>query len=75
MKTLFALCSALLWLFPVSIYAQKAGFPIPRNVMAAYESGTRSMDGKPGLNYWQNRGDYTMKISFEGEAKLSGTGY
>ena len=27
---------------------------IPRNVKIAYEKGTRSKDGKPGLNYWQN---------------------
>ena len=36
---------------------------IPRNVKIAYEKGTRSKDGKPGLNYWQNFGKY--KIEYE----------
>jgi len=36
---------------------------IPRDVQAAYKKGTRSMDGKPGKNYWQNRGRYTIDIT------------
>ncbi len=36
---------------------------MPRDVKAAYAKGTRSMDGKPGKNYWQNRGRYTINIT------------
>ena len=38
---------------------------IPRDVQAAYKNGTRSMDGKPGKNYFQNFGRYdiTIKVS------------
>ena len=36
---------------------------IPRNVKIAYEKGTRSKDGKPGLNYWQNFGKYKIDVS------------
>lgn len=36
---------------------------IPRNVKAAYENGTRSMDGRPGPNYWQNHGRYQIRIT------------
>lgn len=37
---------------------------IPRNVQPAYDKSTRSMDGKPGSTYWQNFGDYDLKIKF-----------
>ena len=36
---------------------------IPRNVQAAYEKNTRSMDGKPGARYWQNRGRYNINLT------------
>ncbi|OON65792.1 M1 family metallopeptidase [Hymenobacter sp. CRA2] len=39
--------------------------PIPRNLQATYTKGTRSPDGKPGPNYWQNTADYTIKVSFD----------
>lgn len=47
---------------------------MPRNVKKAYENGTRSKDGKPGVNYWQNRGKYNMEISVDPKTRLvSGT--
>jgi hypothetical protein len=36
---------------------------IPRDVQKAYKRGTRSMDGQPGKNYWQNRGRYNITIT------------
>jgi len=36
---------------------------MPRTVRAAYRKGTRSPDGRPGANYWQNRGRYTIAIT------------
>ncbi len=35
---------------------------IPRDVQAAYKNGTRSKDGKPGKNYFQNFGRYDISI-------------
>ncbi|MEO6168077.1 MAG: M1 family metallopeptidase [Chitinophagales bacterium] len=70
MKTVLILFSTFLLQFPASICAQKLALPIPRNVIEAYQSGTRSTDGKPGHTYWQNRGDYTMKISFDPETRI-----
>lgn len=35
---------------------------IPRDIKKAYTNGTRSMDGQPGKNYWQNRATYTINI-------------
>lgn len=44
-----------------SVHAQD--LYMPRNIKAAYAKGTRSADGKPGKNYWQNKGRYEMTLS------------
>jgi hypothetical protein len=36
---------------------------MPRAVQEAYRKGTRSPDGRPGRNYWQNRARYTIAIT------------
>ncbi|MFM9909882.1 MAG: M1 family metallopeptidase [Chitinophagaceae bacterium] len=36
---------------------------MPRDVKAAFKKGTRSPDGKPGKNYWQNYARYTINIT------------
>lgn len=36
---------------------------MPRNVKEAYRKGTRSMDGRPGKNYWQNTARYDINIT------------
>ncbi len=36
---------------------------IPRDIQAAYQKQTRSMDGRPGKNYWQNRGRYNITVT------------
>jgi hypothetical protein len=41
-----------------------------RNVLSAYEKGTRSFDGKPGENYWQNSADYKIKVSIDPKTRL-----
>ncbi len=35
---------------------------IPRNIQQAYKNNTRSMTGRPGSNYWQNRSTYNIRI-------------
>jgi hypothetical protein len=35
----------------------------PRNIKAAFEKGTRAMDGKPGPHYWQNRSNYNIDLT------------
>lgn len=48
-------------------------FYIPRNFQEAYENGTRSADGKPGSNYWQNRSDYRISAQVDpSQRKLTG---
>lgn len=36
---------------------------IPRDVKQAYKKETRSPDGKPGKNYWQNYGKYNITVT------------
>jgi Peptidase family M1 domain len=36
---------------------------MPRNVKEAYENQTRSKDGRPGKNYFQNRAVYDLEIN------------
>jgi len=43
---------------------------MPRNIKAAYQKGTRSMNGNPGANYWQNHGRYSMDIKVDAETKV-----
>jgi hypothetical protein len=36
---------------------------MPPEIQKAYDNGTRSLDGKPGKNYWQNRGQYHISLT------------
>jgi hypothetical protein len=43
---------------------------IPKNIQATYQKGTRSIDGKPGKNYWQNTATYKLNVSFAPDTRL-----
>ncbi|HVI46422.1 MAG TPA: M1 family metallopeptidase [Chitinophaga sp.] len=36
---------------------------MPRNITKAYEKGARDKSGKPGRNYWQNKGNYDIQVT------------
>ena len=36
---------------------------IPDGIQKAYDNGTRSLNGKPGKNYWQNHGRYNIALT------------
>jgi hypothetical protein len=38
---------------------------LPLEFQKAYEKSTRSADGKPGINYWQNHSDYIIKAKID----------
>ena len=46
-----------------SIFAQS--IYIPLEFQDAYENGTRSLDGKPGPDYWQNHSDYKITAELD----------
>ena len=45
---------------------------MPRNIKESYTNGVRSMDGKPGKNYWQNHGKYDMALTVDANTKVVG---
>ncbi len=62
------LCSALALAFFGCFSAQE--LYMPRNIKAAYAKSTRSNSGAPGENYWQNKGDYHIKVKVDAETKM-----
>ncbi|HEV8515814.1 MAG TPA: M1 family metallopeptidase [Cyclobacteriaceae bacterium] len=59
MKQLLLFFSLSLVIFSLS--AQE--LYMPRDIKEAYRKGTRSLDGKPGKNYWQNHGSYNITVT------------
>ncbi len=59
----------LIILFSSSVFSQSNLF-IPTNIQKAYENETRSLDGKPGKNYWINSADYNIKVSVDPSTRL-----
>jgi hypothetical protein len=53
--------------------ANGQGLPVDRHTLKAYDNHTRDLSGLPGRAYWQNQGDYDIKVQFEPlSRKLSG---
>ncbi|MGN7783227.1 M1 family metallopeptidase [Niabella sp. 22666] len=58
----------LLLVFAASLAAQ--GLYMPRNIKAAYDKGTRSLKGVPGVEYWQNKGVYDISVRVDPLSKI-----
>lgn len=43
---------------------------VPKNIQSAYQRGSRSTEGKPGRNYWQNTAAYKINVSFTPDTRL-----
>ncbi len=50
--------------------AQVKELPMPDNIKNAFKNGSRSLDGMPGKNYWQNHGIYDIKIKLTPSTKI-----
>lgn len=46
------------------VFAQQT-LQVPASIQDAYKKETRNVSGKPGSKYWQNFGDYNIKIKFD----------
>ena len=68
MKVFLFSFSLLLMLGVNSVVAQD--LYMPRNITKAFSMGTRSMDGNPGKNYWQNEGKYAISVTVTPETKV-----
>jgi len=56
--TLFILSFSAL--FSISVLGQSSQLLIPLNIKKAIDKGTRTYEGKPGENYWQNKSVYKI---------------
>jgi len=68
MKKSFYLAASLLFISPVFLNAQQ--LYMPRNITMAVNNGTRSLDGSPGKNYWQNGGKYDINETVTPDTKI-----
>src|ERR1035437_579595 len=70
MKTGITLLAVLILFLSNISYCQNPGLYIPRNIQKAFDKKTRSLDGRPGINYWQNRANYNINIDFDPGTRL-----
>jgi len=61
LKNIYIIIELFIILFSSNALGQEKLF-ISRNIQSAYEKGTRSPDGKPGKEYWQNSADYKIDV-------------
>lgn len=74
MKNLISLVLVLILVGINYSFGQASGLYVPRNMQKAFDNKTRSMDGKPGVNYWQNKSDYIINLEFDpATRKIEGT--
>src|SRR2546430_8197373 len=43
---------------------------VPLNLQPAYANGTRTVNGEPGKQYWQNTANYNININFNPLTRL-----
>ncbi|HMN18488.1 MAG TPA: hypothetical protein PKD03_12810 [Ignavibacteriaceae bacterium] len=43
---------------------------MPKELKKAYDKNTRSFEGKPGINYWQNFSEYNIKTDIDPKTRL-----
>ena len=65
----FILSATLLFFINVHFLTAQELY-MPRNIQKAVENGTRSLDGNPGKNYWQNEGKYNINITVTPGTKI-----
>ncbi|HEU5054474.1 MAG TPA: M1 family metallopeptidase [Hanamia sp.] len=62
--------SAVLFFIVLSGSLSAQQLYMPRNIKIAYANGTRSLEGPPGKNYWQNEGKYDISETITPATKL-----
>jgi hypothetical protein len=61
-RTLFIILTLL---GNLSIVFAQQSLPLVTNIKGAYIKQTRSLNGSPGRNYWQNHAYYDIKVNFD----------
>ena len=62
--------SSLLIIVLISPTSFSSDLKMPKEVKKTYTNQTRSYDGKPGINYWQNFSEYNIKAEIEPKTRL-----
>ena len=70
LKLMKRLIFIIAWIMPFAIIAQETALYEPVNYRRAVINGTRSRDGKPGPNYWQNHADYDIAVRLDTAEKM-----
>ena len=63
----------IIWFCCLIFYVENINaqtLPVARNYQTAYDKKTRSIDGKPGTNYWQNKSVYNINVNFSPASKI-----
>ncbi|MBU0488371.1 MAG: M1 family metallopeptidase [Bacteroidetes bacterium] len=69
-KGIFKLSSIIMLCVVLNVATAQDQLFVNKEVAKAYRAGTRSADGKPGKNYWQNTSDYKIKAKFFPETSM-----
>ena len=68
----YSLVTLMALLISFCMYSQ--ALYMPRNIKNTFERGSRSPDGRPGKNYWQNHASYNINITaLPPDRTISGT--
>ena len=59
-----------IFIFSTLSYFSAKELYMPRNIKNAYAKGTRDVSGKPGKNYWQNKGIYDIAVKVDAQKKM-----
>jgi len=62
MKTFLLLTAPVAFMLSWHLSIHSQPLPIAREIVSTYSNGTRSADGNPGPNYWQNTADYSINV-------------
>jgi hypothetical protein len=70
MKALQIATALFLSLFVFETSMAQSELFMPKNIIKAYQDGSRSFDGKQGKNYFQNTTNYTIEVEFNPQSRL-----
>jgi hypothetical protein len=65
----FIITSSLIFLISLSLNFA-SDLKMPKEIKKTYTNQTRSYDGKPGSNYWQNYSEYNIKSEIDPKTRL-----
>jgi hypothetical protein len=60
----------IIFIIPLMTQAQSPNLFIPVNMVKAYKTGSRNINGAPGENYWQNKPVYLMNLDFDPQTTI-----